>query len=75
MKVKALRRPNPAGRTTTQLTHAGRSRRQLPNVRPVTGRRAACRSLDRGRRRYCSANRKSDRGDGACDVSLAIAAA
>ena len=37
MNFNALRRPNHAGRTTTQLTHAGRSRRQLPNVRPVTG--------------------------------------
>jgi hypothetical protein len=37
MNFKALRRRHYAGRTTTQLTHAGRSRRQLPSVRPVTG--------------------------------------
>jgi hypothetical protein len=37
MKVKALRRPNDAGRTTSQLTHARRARRPLRSARPVTG--------------------------------------
>jgi hypothetical protein len=37
MNIKALRRRHDAARISTQLTHAGRSRRQLPSVRPVTG--------------------------------------
>lgn len=38
MNIKALRRPNHVGRTTSQLTDVRRSRRQLPSVGPVTGR-------------------------------------
>jgi hypothetical protein len=37
MNMKALRRPHHVGRTTSQLTHVRRSRRQLASVHPATG--------------------------------------